>query len=141
MHDNVVIKQKINAPVDKVWNAITDKAEMKKWYFDIPDFELKQHHEFNFFEPGGERKYHHHGEIVEILPNQKLKHTWSYPEVSKEKTIVKWELEPDGNETVVTLTHKGLENFEHLGNDFTKNSFESGWKSILGESLKNYFEN
>lgn len=54
MHENVVVKQRLNAPVAKVWNALTDREEMKNWYFDIPDFKLDMHHEFNFFEPGGE---------------------------------------------------------------------------------------
>ena len=141
MHNNVIVKQRVNAPVDKVWSAITSRNQMKEWYFDIPDFELEQDNEFNFYEPGSEKKYHHHGKILEIIPEQKLKHTWAYPEFSKDKTIVKWELQQDGEETVVTLTHKGLENLEHLGGDFTKTSFENGWTEILGKSLKNYFEN
>ena len=113
---------------------------MNNFDFDISDFELGIHNEFNFFEPGDEKKYHHHGEILELIPNEKLKHTWSYPEFSKEKTIVKWELEKDGDETVVTVTHKGLENFAHLGKDFQKESFKNGWTEILGKSLKEFVE-
>ena len=26
-----------NAPVERVWSAITDKDQMKQWYFDSPD--------------------------------------------------------------------------------------------------------
>ncbi|MGA9212581.1 SRPBCC family protein [Kaistella sp.] len=140
MHENVVVKQRVHAPVGKVWNALTNKAKMKEWYFDIPDFELGIHNEFNFFEPGGENKYHHHCEILEIVPNEKFKHSWSYPELSKDKTIVKWELEGNGDETIITLTHKGLENFAHLGKDFQRESFENGWNEILGKSLKEYLE-
>ena len=140
MHDNVIVKQRVNAPVDRVWEAITNRSLMKDWYFDIPDFDLKTHNEFNFYEPGDAKKYHHHGEILEIIPQQKLKHTWSYPEFSKEKTLVKWELEQDGDATLVTLTHKGLENLEHLGGDFRHESFEAGWNEIIGKSLKNYLE-
>ncbi|UOE42000.1 SRPBCC domain-containing protein [Chryseobacterium suipulveris] len=141
MHDNVVVKQRVNAPVEKVWNALTDKAQMKEWYFDIPDFELGLHNEFNFYEPGDAKKFHHHGEILEIIPQSKLKHSWSYPEYSKDKTLVKWELEPDGEGTMVTLTHKGLENFDHLGLDFATSNFEDGWKEIVGKALKDYVEN
>lgn len=141
MHDNVIVKQRVNAPVDRVWEAITNRTLMKDWYFDIPDFDLKTHNEFNFYEPGDAKKYHHHGEILEIIPQQKLKHTWSYPEFSKEKTLVKWELEQDGDATLVTLTHKGLENLEHLGGDFRHESFEAGWNEIIGKSLKEYLEN
>ncbi len=140
MHDNVVVKQRINASVEKVWSAITDKAQMKQWYFDISDFELKEGSSFNFYEPGDERKYHHHCEITEVIPNEKFKHSWSYPDISNEKTIVKWELEPDGDGTMITLTHKGIENFDHLGKDFQHKSFEAGWTEILGQSLKDYLE-
>lgn len=140
MHENVVVKQRVNAPVEKVWNALTDKAQMKEWYFDIPDFELGIHNEFNFYEPGSNRRFHHHAEILEVIPHEKIKHTWSYPEFSKEKTIVRWELEKDGDGTVVTLTHKGLENFDHLGPDFRTESFEAGWNEILGKNLKEFME-
>ncbi|WP_226064656.1 SRPBCC family protein [Kaistella polysaccharea] len=140
MHENVVIKQRVNAPVEKVWNALTDKAQMKEWYFDIPDFELGVHNEFNFYEPGEEKKFHHHGQILEVIPQEKFKHTWSYPEFSKDKSIVKWRLEEDQDGTVITLTHKGLEYFDHLGSDFQKESFESGWNTLIGENLKKYVE-
>lgn len=140
MHENVVVKQKVNAPAEKVWAALTDKAQMKEWYFDIPDFELGEHREFNFFEPGGGNNYHHHAEILEIIQNKKLKHTWTYPEFSKEKTIVKWKLEEDGDGTEITLTHKGLENLHHLGKDFEKESFENGWTEIVTKNLKQFVE-
>lgn len=141
MHEIVLVQQRVNAPAEKVWKAITDKAQMKEWYFDIPDFDLEVHHEFNFYESGEERKFHHHGEILEIIPNEKLKHTWSYPEFSKEKSIVKWKLQENEGGTLVTLTHKGLENFDHLGKDFQKGNFIQGWNEIIGKSLKNFVEN
>ncbi len=43
----IIIEQDFNAAASKVWNAITDKDEMKIWYFDLeafkpdnPDFAL-----------------------------------------------------------------------------------------------------
>lgn len=141
MHNNIVVRQKINAPVDVVWNALTDRNLLKEWFFDIPDFELLLHHQFNFYEPGNKKEYHHHCEILEILPNEKLKYSWSYPEFSKEKTMVKWELEEILGGTEVTLMHKGLENFDHLGERFSYESFENGWNEIVGKSLKNFLEN
>ena len=141
MHDNVVVKQKVNAPVDRVWKALTEKNQMKEWYFDIPDFVAEPHTEFAFYGGSEEDRYHHHCEVLEVIPNQKLKHTWTYPEISKEKTLVKWELEADGDGTMVTLTHKGLENFDHLGKDFETKNFEEGWNSIVTQALKDYVEN
>lgn len=141
MHDNVVVKQKVNAPVDRVWKALTEKNQMKEWYFDIPDFVAEPHTEFAFYGGSEEDRYHHHCEVLEVIPNKKLKHTWTYPEISKEKTLVKWELEADGDGTMVTLTHKGLENFDHLGKDFETKNFEEGWNSIVTQALKDYVEN
>lgn len=140
MSTPINIQYKINAPIEKVWKALTDQNEMKSWYFDILDFELKIGNIFNFYEPGGENKYLHQCEILEIIPNKKLKHTWAYPDFSALKTIVTWELEPEGDETLVKLTHEDIENFKDLGDGFSRENFTGGWNSILGQSLKQYLE-
>ena len=140
MHDNVVIKQRVNAPVDKVWKAITDISLMKDWYFDIADFSTDLNSEFSFYGNEENNKHQHHGEILEVIPKEKLKHTWSYPQITKDKTIVKWNLQDEGDKTLVILTHKGLENFEHLGENFSKDSFDKAWTEIVSIKLKNFIE-
>ncbi len=140
MHENVKISVKVNAPLDKVWNAITNKEQMKNWYFDVPDFEPKIGNNFSFYGGDENEEYHHFCEIVDLIPNEKLKHSWTYPEISKEKTLVKWELKPENEGTIVTLTHKGLEAFEHLGENFKIHSFRKGWEDIVGKSLKEFVE-
>ena len=141
MHENVKISVKVNAPLDKVWNAITNKEQMKNWYFDGPDFEPKIGNNFSFYGGYENEEYHHFCEIVDLIPNEKLKYSWTYPEISKEKTLVKWELKPENEGTIVTLTHKGLEAFEHLGENFKIHSFRKGWEDIVGKSLKEFVEN
>lgn len=141
MHENVKISVKVNAPLDKVWNAITNKEQMKNWYFDVPDFEPKIGNNFSFYGGDENEEYHHFCEIVDLIPNEKLKYSWAYPEISKEKTLVKWELKPENEGTIVTLTHKGLEAFEHLGENFKIHSFRKGWEDIVGKSLKEFVEN
>ncbi|UKB81326.1 SRPBCC family protein [Chryseobacterium sp. MEBOG07] len=141
MNTPITVQYTINAPAEKVWKALTDKNEMKSWYFDIQDFDLEIGKQFNFYEPGGENKYHHQGEILEIIPNQKLKHTWSYPDSSPLKTMVTWELQSEDGQTVITLTHEGIENFIDLGDGFSRENFTQGWKAIVGQSLKIYLEN
>ncbi len=79
MSTPITVQYKINASVEKVWKALTDKYEMKSWYFDIQDFDLKSGKVFNFYEPGGANKYHHQGEVLEVIPNHRLKHSWSLP--------------------------------------------------------------
>ena len=141
MHDNVVIKQKVNAPAAKVWNAITDPAVMKEWFYDIADFSTDLHTEFSFYDKDAEIKKQHHGEILEVIPEEKLKYSWSYPEITKDKTIVKWNLQDEGDQTLVILTHKGLENFEHLGDEFSKDAFDIFWTKMVSIDFKNFIEN
>jgi uncharacterized protein YndB with AHSA1/START domain len=136
----IVVEETINASVEKVWQALTNKDQMKEWYFDIPDFELKIGNVFNFYEPGENKKYHHRGTIKEIILNKKLKHTWTHPSHSKGESILTWELDSLGNATKVKLTHDGIEQFADAGKNFEKESYEAGWKEIVGESLKNYLE-
>lgn len=136
----ISIKKKINAPIEKVWQALTDKNEMQSWYFDIPNFEAEVGKQFDFYEPGEEKKYLHRIEILEIIPNEKLKHTWFYPEFSKEKTWVTWELKSDEEGTLVTLIHENLDHFKNLGEGFSAENFTQGWNEIIGQSLKFYLE-
>lgn len=141
MSNPIIVEHKVNAPVHQVWKALTDKTEMRSWYFDIYDFELEHGKVFNFHEPGEEKKYHHQGEILEIIPNQKLKHSWAYPEFSDKKTMVSWELYPEGNGTLVKLIHDDIDQFHDLGENFSRDSFTEGWNGIIGQSLKPYLEN
>ena len=129
-----------DAPVEKVWAALTEKEQMKQWYFDIPDFELKSGSVFNFYEPGGNNRFHHQCRITEIIPLKKFEHTWAYPAISKGETIVTWELIPKSDKTLVTLSHSGTESFADGGAALAKENFAAGWKEILGSSLKKYLE-
>lgn len=140
MNTPIIVEYKINVSIEKVWKALTNKNEMKSWYFDIPDFELEIGKQFNFYEPGEAKKYHHQGEILEIIPDQKLKHTWAYPDFTKEKTVVTWELQPEDNGTLVKLTHEDIDHFKEIAENFSRESFTEGWNGIIGQSMKPYLE-
>lgn len=140
MSNPIIVEYKVNVPVEQVWKALTDKNEMQSWYFDISDFELEVGKIFNFYEPGDEKKFHHQAEILEIIPNQKLKHTWTYPEFSNEKTTVSWELQPEGEQTLVRLIHDDIDDFKDLGENFSREAFTEGWNGIIGQSMKQYLE-
>ncbi len=129
--------QTFESPADKVWAALTNKQQMKKWYFDIPDFELKEGAVFNFYESEA-RQFHHRGTVKEVVPNQKLSHTWTHPSHSKGESLLTWELQPQGDKTIVTLTHEGIENFADAGPDFSKANYEMGWDAILNIQLRNH---
>lgn len=127
----------IKEPARKVWLALTEKDQLKEWYFDIPDFELKEGATFNFYEPGGENKFHHRCTIIEIIPHEKFSHTWTHPGRSKGESIVTWFLSERNGETEVTLQHMGVENFADAGPEFAPENYQMGWDGFMS-ILKNY---
>lgn len=128
------------ASANSIWKALTDPAQMKVWYFSMIDFEPIVGNRFYFYEPGENKKFKHECEILEIIPNAKLSHTWTYPELTKGSSVVIWNLQEENGLTTVTLTHEGLESFADGGPDFVRTNFEAGWHEILGKSLKEYIE-
>lgn len=141
MSNPIEIQSVVNASPERIWKALTDKNEMKSWYFDIPDFVAEVGAVFNFYEPGDHKKYHHAGEVLEVLPNEKLSYTWTYPDFSIEKTVVTWEIiQIENGETVVKITHKETDRFDGLGENFSRKSFAEGWSGILNQSLKPFLE-
>lgn len=136
-----VIERTYDAPVTKVWQAITDRDQMKQWYFDLAEFKAEAGFEFQFSGQGKKgEKYIHRCRITEVIPEKKLSHTWTY-EGLPGTSVVTFDLLPEGNQTKVKLTHTGLESFAANGSDFAKESFSEGWTMIIGTSLKNFVEN
>jgi uncharacterized protein YndB with AHSA1/START domain len=129
----VVIKE----AAEKIWQALTKKDQMKEWYFDIPDFELKEGAVFNFYEPGEARQFHHRCQIKEIVPFKKLSHTWTHPSHSKGESLVTWLLKEENGSTEVTLQHGGIENFADGGAAFAPENYQMGWEGFMA-ILKNY---
>lgn len=138
------IEKTFNAPIGLVWKAITDKNEMKKWYFDIDKFEAMVGFEFQF--AAGEepyKKYMHLCKIMEVIPNKKLSYTWRYEgyEGYEGDSLVSIELFEEGKKTRLKLSHYGLETFPASNPDFVKTNFEAGWGHIIGKALLEYLEN
>jgi hypothetical protein len=53
---------------------------------------------------------------------------------------VSFELTVDGINTILRLTHNGVETFPQDNPDLVKENFGKGWDGILNITLKNYLE-
>lgn len=138
-NEPIVIERTYNASVERVWKAITDKDQMKEWYFDIAEFKAEKGFEFQFSGIGKEgESYLHLCKIIEVIPNKKLKHSWRYDGYEGD-SFVTFELFDEGGKTKVKLTHEGLETFPAVP-AFAKENFVQGWTQIIGTSLKEYVE-
>lgn len=134
------IERSYRAPVEKVWQAITDRDQMKEWYFDLSAFEARPGFEFSFYGQGHKgEQYLHRCKILEVVPQQKLSYSWTY-EGYEGYSVVTFELFPEGEQTRLKLTHEGLESFPANNPDFAKGSFMEGWTYLTGTSLKNFLE-
>ncbi|HEY0652293.1 MAG TPA: SRPBCC family protein [Chryseosolibacter sp.] len=136
----IVMERTYAAPVAKVWKALTDKNDMKQWYFDLSDFKPEVGFEFTFIGTDGKKSFLHLCKIIEVIPQRKLKHSWRYDGVPGD-SFVTWELFEEGkNRTRVKLTHEGLESFPQDTTDYAKQNFIKGWTAIVGTELLEYVE-
>lgn len=130
----------LDATPAKVWKALTDKDEMRQWYFDLKEFKAVPGFEFEFEGGPEDRIYIHQCKIVDVIPIEKLSYTWSY-QGYQGSTLVTFELFEEGERTMLQLTHEGLENFSVNNNpDFDKKNFDAGWSHIIGKSIKDYID-
>src|SRR5436853_1943024 len=136
----IIVERTFNAPVSKVWKAITDRDEMKKWYFDLAEFKADVCFEFRFTGgPSPEKQYVHLCKIMEVIPEKKLIYSWRY-DGYEGNSFVTFELLEQEDKTLLRLTHASLETFPKDNPDFAKENFVEGWTHIIHTSLKDYLE-
>jgi uncharacterized protein YndB with AHSA1/START domain len=132
-----VIERTFNAPIAKVWTAITDRDAMSEWYFDLKEFKPEVGFEFSFLVEWDDNRFDHRCRVTEVIPGRKLAHTWRY-EGHPGESLVTWELFDEGGKTRLRLTHEGLDNFPKLPM-FDRSNFNEGWTSLTGK-LEKYLE-
>ena len=136
----IIVERTFNAPVSKVWNAITNKEEMKKWYFDLIEFKAEEGFRFDFMGgPSPEKQYRHLCEVVEVEPMEKLVYSWRY-EGHAGNSFVSFELFETGDQTLLRLTHTGVDSFPEDNPDLAVENFIQGWNEIVHKNLKKYLE-
>lgn len=135
----LIIERTFKAQASVVWKALTDKNEMKKWYFDPEAFKAEEGFKFQF--KGGPEdgiQYIHLCEVTEVIPGKKLTYSWRY-EGYEGISFVSFELRASGDETTLTLAHSGIESFPKHP-DFYIGNFREGWNHIVNISLQAYLE-
>lgn len=140
MKNQVIKEYSYKTTPEKVWKALTEKDEMKLWYFDLEDFKPEVGFEFRFWGGTEKTQYLHICKITEVVDGKKLCYTWSYKGI-KGETILCFEIEQTGKDsTKLKLTHFGFDSFPTDNPDLEPGNFDKGWTHILGTSLKNYLE-
>lgn len=139
-HQPLQLERLFHAPAEKLWQALTDPVQMKKWYFDLPGFRAEVGYQFRFEGGPPGRVYVHLCEVTEALPNRRLSYTWRY-EGYEGNSLVTFELFPQGDKTLLRLTHAGLETFPSSNPDLAAGNFKMGWTGFLRTELHRYLQN
>lgn len=135
----VVIEREFDVPLSKIWDAITNRDSMEKWYFNLKEFRAEVGFEFRFKGGTEEREYLHICKITEVVENKKLVYSWSYKGI-KGSTLVIFELFEENGVSKLKLAHEGLDSFPTDNPDMSEENFAAGWTYIVGTSLKNFLE-
>ena len=136
----IIIERVFHVSPARIWKAITDKNEMKQWYFDLEEFKPEPGFEFRFEGgPSPEKQYLHICVVQEVIENRKISYSWRYEEYPG-VSLVTFELFEEGENTRLRLTHGGLEIFPLDNPDLARENFEAGWNQIIGTSLKAYLD-
>src|SRR5215468_1423166 len=134
----LILERTFNAPVARVWKALTDVDQMREWYFDLKEFKPQVGFEFEFVVEHEGNSYHHLCRVTDVIPEKKIAYTWRYKGEPGD-SLVTIELWPDGEKTRLKLTHTGIETFPKTP-AYARKNFEAGWTAIIGSELKQFVE-
>ncbi len=121
---DIVVERRIAAPTDRVYAYLTEGALWSQWQGEAATVDAR---------PGGAFRMHvaegptAAGEFVALDPGRRVVLTWGWeghPRVPPGSTTVEIELEPDGEATLLRLTHRGLPDDELAGH-------RDGWRLYL----------
>lgn len=108
MSDELVVERRVSVPPEKVFTYFAEPSKWLAWQGTAAEIDLV---------PGGTWRVNVTGEgfacgrVVEVIENQRVVFTWGWeqgPPVPPGSTMVVIELLPDGDGTVIRLTHSAL---------------------------------
>jgi uncharacterized protein YndB with AHSA1/START domain len=133
----------LKAPRERVWRAISQPAEITKWFGEA-EGDFRQGSEVVFF--WDERRHHIPGKVVAVQPPSYFAYLWDMSPGDKDAwsddldaSLVEFRLEPVPEGTELTLVESG---FSKLPAARRAKAFEEntgGWQEELGH-LQAYLE-
>ena len=133
----------IDASPEVVFKTISDPKELINWFPDEAILELRVggKYKVSFLKNSKnprmkmEVDFINEGNVVEIIQNKKLVHTWQWKVFSGfPETQVSWELEQvNQNKTRLTLTHSGFTGKEEGPASIQEH--QKGWSFFLNELI------
>ena len=147
-HDSIISEIDIAAPPERIFQALTDAAQLKRWFSDpscpikLWEMDARLGGKYRYRTEKGTvvvnnvSEFECHGEILELDPPHLLVYTWlgNWHDDTSRRTVVRWELTPQAGGTHVKVTHSGLASLPIARKDYT-----GGWPGVL-DMLKQFTE-
>lgn len=146
--DAITCEIEIAAPPERVFQALTRSDELMRWWgndaWEVKVWEMDARAGGKWRMVSGPRqkpaagpdRYETQGEILECVPPRLLIYSWlsSGHADPKHPTVVRWDLTPAGNATLVKVTHSGL-----AGEEAARKGYSSGWPMVV-QHLQKFVE-
>jgi uncharacterized protein YndB with AHSA1/START domain len=137
LQPSLTLKRRLKAPPAKVFAAWTDPEKMTRWMGPgeiktmraESDTRVGGRYRIVMQAPGGE-EYDVGGVYREVVANEKLVFTWAWRSAPERESLVTLLLKPDGDGTLLTLTH------EQFADEEGRKGHEQGWNSSLDKLEK-----
>jgi uncharacterized protein YndB with AHSA1/START domain len=123
---DVTLSIDIDAPPEDVFRALSQPALMDKWLSKEAKVELRAGGNYSYgwtTGKGAQETPAGPAKLIEVEPNRLLVHDWKYGD--EPPTRVRWELQPIGKRTRVTLTHTRFDDPDVHG------GYSQGWAAFL----------
>ena len=103
-------ERRLSHPPEIVWAAITEPEELAEWYLTKARIDGRQGGRIEFWT--GPTRVHVTGSILVWDPPHVFEHEWivepSASFLSGEKATIRWEIQRDGEASVLKMTHRNL---------------------------------
>lgn len=148
--DAIVTEIEIAAPPVRIFQALTDPAQLLRWWTDDTcktsiwqmDARLGGKWRFEASDPSGKIvvngiiNFEAHGEITEFDPPRVLAYTWlgNWHDHPERPSMARWELAATKTGTRVKITHSGF-----ADQPVARKDYASGWPGLL-EVLRKHCE-
>jgi len=113
----LVFRRHLAQPPEVVWRALTDPAELSGWYMTRATIDGREGGTVDLV--AGPSRLHVTGRILTWDPPRIFEHEWKVaprPELpTGEDAVIKWELYPEGEGTMLNLEHRNLNRQTALG--------------------------
>ncbi len=134
---SLTLKRRLKASPAKVFAAWTDPEKVKRWIAPGEATTIRAENDARvggryrvvMRSPDGD-EHDVSGVYRDVVANEKLVFTWAWKSTPERESVVTVLLKPDGDGTLLTLTH------EQFADDESRDRHQHGWNGALGKLEK-----